>query len=208
MRAILIFYLTSSVAKGGLGFADSKAGAIYGLYASMVYLMCLAGGWIADRVIGQRRAVLIGGIFIACGQFCLVVPSESAFYLGLILLVCGTGLLKGNVSTIVGQLYHQGDPRRDSGFSLFYMGINIGALIAPLICGYVGERISWRLGFGWRDLACFESSNTSLPAAIWARRACTLPPPEILTEICARRRVRFEPWASARRSWQSWLRLA
>ena len=152
MRAILIFYLTSSVAKGGLGFADSKAGAIYGLYASMVYLMCLAGGWIADRVIGQRRAVLIGGIFIACGQFCLVVPSESAFYLGLILLVCGTGLLKGNVSTIVGQLYHQGDPRRDSGFSLFYMGINIGALISPLICGYVGERISWRLGFGMAGL--------------------------------------------------------
>ncbi len=95
MRAILIFYLTSSIAKGGLGFADSKAGAIYGLYASMVYLMCLAGGWIADRVIGQRRAVLIGGIFIACGQFCLVVPRESAFYLGLVLLVCGTGLLKG-----------------------------------------------------------------------------------------------------------------
>jgi POT family proton-dependent oligopeptide transporter len=148
MRAILIFYLTASVAKGGLGFADSKAGAVYGLYASMVYLMCLGGGWIADRIIGQRRAVLIGGIFIACGEFCLVVPNEPAFYLGLILLVCGTGLLKGNVSTIVGQLYHQGDPRRDSGFSIFYMGINIGALISPLICGYVGERISWRLGFG------------------------------------------------------------
>ncbi len=148
MRAILIFYLTASVAHGGLGFADSKAGAIYGLYASMVYLMCLAGGWIADRVIGQRRAVLVGSIFIAVGEFCLVVPKVSAFYLGLILLVCGTGLLKGNVSTIVGQLYHQGDARRDSGFSIFYMGINLGALISPLICGYVGERISWRLGFG------------------------------------------------------------
>ena len=92
--------------------------------------------------------MLIGGIFIACGEFCLVVPSEPSFYLGLVLLVCGTGLLKGNVSTIVGQLYHQGDPRRDSGFSIFYMGINIGALISPLICGYIGERISWRLGFG------------------------------------------------------------
>ena len=148
MRAILIFYLTATIAKGGLGFNDSKAGAVYGLYTGMVYLMCLGGGWIADRITGQRRAVLIGGIFIACGEFCLVVPAEASFYLGLVLLVCGTGLLKGNVSTIVGQLYAQGDPRRDSGFSLFYMGINLGALISPLICGYVGERISWRLGFG------------------------------------------------------------
>ena len=152
MRAILIFYLTASVARGGLGFTDSKAGAVYGLYTAMVYLMCLGGGWIADRITGQRRAVLIGGIFIACGEFCLVVPAEMAFYFGLVLLVCGTGLLKGNVSTIVGQLYAQGDPRRDSGFSIFYMGINIGALISPLFCGYVGERISWRLGFGLAGL--------------------------------------------------------
>ena len=148
MRAILIYYLTATIAKGGLGFTDSKAGAVYGLYTGMVYLMCLGGGWIADRITGQRRAVLIGGIFIACGEFCLVAPSEAAFYLGLVLLVTGTGLLKGNASTIVGQLYAQGDPRRDSGFSLFYMGINLGALISPVICGYVGERISWRLGFG------------------------------------------------------------
>ena len=152
MRAILIFYLTDSVAKGGLGFADSKAGAVYGLYTAMVYLMCLGGGWIADRITGQRRAVLIGGIFIACGEFCLVVPAEPAFYFGLVLLVSGTGLLKGNVSTIVGQLYAQGDPRRDSGFSIFYMGINIGALISPIFCGYVGDRISWRLGFGLAGL--------------------------------------------------------
>jgi POT family proton-dependent oligopeptide transporter len=148
MRAILIFYLTASVAKGGLGFADSKAGAVYGLYTAMVYLMCLSGGWVADRLIGARRAVLIGGILIACGEFCLVAPTLTAFYLGLVLLVCGTGLLKGNVSIIVGQLYAQGDQRRDSGFSIFYMGINIGALISPLFCGWVGERISWRLGFG------------------------------------------------------------
>ena len=152
MRAILIFYLTATIAHGGLGFADSKAGAVYGLYTAMVYLMCLGGGWIADRITGQRRAVLIGGIFIACGEFCLVVPAEVSFYLGLVLLACGTGLLKGNVSTIVGQLYAPGDPRRDSGFSIFYMGINIGALISPLFCGYVGERISWRLGFGLAGL--------------------------------------------------------
>jgi POT family proton-dependent oligopeptide transporter len=147
MRAILIFYLTASIAKGGLGFADSKAGAVYGLYTAMVYLSCLGGGWVADRITGARRAVLIGGILIACGEFCLVVPSEVAFYGGLVLLMAGTGMLKGNVSVIVGQLYAPGDSRRDSGFSIFYMGINIGALISPLICGYVGEWISWRLGF-------------------------------------------------------------
>jgi len=153
MRAILIYYLTTSVAKGGLGFADSKAGAVYGLYASMVYLMCLAGGWVADRVVGQRRAVLMGGVLIAAGEFCLVMPAVASFYLGLVLLVCGTGLLKGNVSTIVGQLYAPGDPRRDSGFSIFYMGINIGALISPLICGWIGEHYGWRMGFGVAGLA-------------------------------------------------------
>jgi POT family proton-dependent oligopeptide transporter len=148
MRAILILYLTSEISKGGLGFADAKAGSVYGLYTAMVYLLCLGGGWVADRITGQRRAVLIGGVFIACGEFCLVVPSETSFYLGLVLLMMGTGMLKGNVSTIVGQLYAPGDPRRDSGFSIFYMGINVGALVSPLICGYVGERIGWRLGFG------------------------------------------------------------
>src|SRR3954453_22058 len=148
MRAILIFYLTASIARGGLGFADSKAGAVYGLYTAMVYLLCLGGGWVADRITGQRRAVLIGGIFIACGEFSLVMPSEATFYAGLVLLMMGTGMLKGNVSTIVGQLYAKSDGRRDAGFSIFYMGINLGALISPVICGYVGEKISWRLGVG------------------------------------------------------------
>ena len=148
MRAILILFMVAPTDKGGLGFADPKAGSVYGLYTAMVYLLCLGGGWIADRITGQRRAVLIGGILIACGEFSLVVPGEAFFYLGLVLLMAGTGMLKGNVSTIVGQLYAPGDPRRDSGFSIFYMGINIGALISPIFCGYVGERISWRLGFG------------------------------------------------------------
>ena len=148
MRAILIFYMVHKISEGGLGFGDAKAGSVYGLYTSMVYLLCLGGGWIADRVTGQRRAVLIGGIFIAAGEFCLVVPSEVSFYAGLVLLMMGTGLLKGNVSTIVGQLYARGDARRDSGFSIFYMGINIGALISPIFCGWVGETISWRWGFG------------------------------------------------------------
>jgi proton-dependent oligopeptide transporter, POT family len=101
--------MVDKVAHGGLGFGDVKAGSVYGLYVSMVYLLCLGGGWIADRVTGQRRAVLIGGIFIAAGEFCLVVPSEASFYAGLVLLMMGTGMLKGNVSTIVGQLYAKSD---------------------------------------------------------------------------------------------------
>lgn len=148
MRALLILYLTAKVRDGGLGFADSRAGAVYGLYTAMAYLMCLAGGWVADLFIGQRRAVMIGAILITAGEFCLMAPSESVFYLGLVLLVAGTGFLKGNVSTIVGQLYAKDDTRRDSGFSVFYMGINIGAFLSPILCGYVGEHYSWRLGFG------------------------------------------------------------
>src|SRR5579859_1740930 len=148
MRALLILFMTASVERGGLGFPVTKAGAVYGLYTAMVYLLSLPGGWVADRIVGQRRAVLYGGILISAGQFCLVAPSVNAFYVGLVLLMLGTGLLKPNVSTIVGQIYAPGDQRRDAGFSIFYMGINVGALIAPIACGWVGERIGWRLGFG------------------------------------------------------------
>src|SRR5579863_5319670 len=139
MRALLILYLTAKVRDGGLGFTDAKAGAVYGLYTAMAYLMCLGGGWIADLFIGQRSAVMYGALLITAGEFCLMAPSESIFYLGLVLLVAGTGFLKGNVSTIVGQLYAKGDQRRDAGFSIFYMGINIGAFLAPILCGYIGE---------------------------------------------------------------------
>jgi POT family proton-dependent oligopeptide transporter len=148
MRALLILFMTASVAKGGLGFPVVKAGAIYGFYTAMVYLLSLPGGWVADRIFGQRRAVLYGGILIASGQFFLMSPGVQGFYAGLALLMLGTGLLKPNVSTIVGQLYAQSDRRRDSGFSIFYMGINVGALLSPLACGWVGERVGWRLGFG------------------------------------------------------------
>jgi proton-dependent oligopeptide transporter, POT family len=147
MRAILIYFLTDKIANGGLGFADTKAGAVYGVYTSMVYLLCLAGGWVADRITGKRHAVLIGGLLIAAGEFCLFVPNEISFYLGLVLLMIGTGMLKGNVSVIVGQLYAPGDSRRDSGFSIFYMGINLGAFISPLICGWVAHAYGWRMGF-------------------------------------------------------------
>jgi proton-dependent oligopeptide transporter, POT family len=112
----------------------------------------LPGGWMADRIMGQRRAVLYGGVLIAAGEFFLVAPGLTMFYLGLALIVAGTGLLKPNVSTIVGQLYPPGDVRRDSGFSIFYMGINIGALISPIACGWVAERIAWRWGYGLAGL--------------------------------------------------------
>ena len=147
MRALLMLFMTASVAAGGLGFDTASAGAIYGLYTSMVYMATLPGGWIADRLIGQRRAVLYGGIIIAAGHFSMAFPNLSTFYLGLFLIVVGTGLLKGNVSVIVGQLYSEKDQRRDAGFSIFYMGINFGAFIAPLICGYLGQNVNWHLGF-------------------------------------------------------------
>jgi len=147
MRVLLILFMTAPVAAGGLGFETSVAGAVYGLYTSMVYMTSLPGGWIADRLIGQRRAVLYGGILIAAGHFSMAFPSLTTFYLGLTLIVLGTGLLKGNVAVIVGQLYTADDPRRDAGFSIFYMGINLGAFIAPLVTSYLGQRIDWHLGF-------------------------------------------------------------
>ncbi len=147
MRALLLLYMTAPLSAGGLGFDVAQGGAIYGLYTSMVYMATLPGGWIADRLIGPRRAVLYGGIIIAAGHFSMAVPSLATFYLGLFLIVIGTGLLKGNVSVIVGKLYGEADIRRDAGFSIFYMGINLGAFLAPLVCGYLGQQVSWHLGF-------------------------------------------------------------
>jgi POT family proton-dependent oligopeptide transporter len=146
-RALLILYMTAGVQSGGLGFSVVKGGAIYGFYTAMGYLLNLPGGWLADRILGQRRTVLYGGILIAAGNFCLAAPSITVFYTGLGLIMLGTGLLKPNVSTIVGQLYRTGDKRRDSGFSIFYMGINLGALLSPLVCGWVAKEFTWRMGF-------------------------------------------------------------
>ena len=147
MRALLVLFMTDLVASGGLGMTDVTATAIYGLYTFAVYAVALPGGWIADRLTGQRHAVLIGGIVIALGHFTLAIPTLAAFYLGLVLIVLGTGLLKPNVSAIVADLYPEGGARRDAGFSIFYMGINVGALAGPLVCGTLGERVSWHLGF-------------------------------------------------------------
>ena len=148
MRALLILFMTAAPAAGGLGFDEATAGAIYGLYVSMVYMTGLPGGWLADRLLGPQRAVFYGGVLIACGHFSMAVPSVTTFYLGLLLIVLGTGLLKGNVAVIVGRLYAPADTRRDAGYSIYYMGINLGAFIAPLIVGYLGQRVSWHVGFG------------------------------------------------------------
>jgi POT family proton-dependent oligopeptide transporter len=147
MRGFLILYLTAAVTSGGLGF-DVKDGArIYALYTSTVWLTPIVGGFIADRFLGQYRSVLIGGIIIALGHFTLAFHAVAFFYMGLALIVIGTGMLKPNVSTLVGSLYEASDQRRDAGFSLFYMGINIGAFLGITGAGYLAEKIDWHVGF-------------------------------------------------------------
>jgi len=144
MRALLILYMTKAAADGGLGFETKRAALIYGTYTMSVYLLSILGGFIADNFIGARRAVLIGGIVIATGHFSMACTSHFTFFAGLVLITLGTGLLKPNISTMVGSLYSATDARRDAGFSIFYMGINIGALISPLVTGYLAQDDSWK----------------------------------------------------------------
>lgn len=144
MRAILTLYMTKSLAEGGLNFDEKYAGIIYATYVSSVWYLPLIGGWLADRIFGARRAVLIGGIIIACGHFSMAINSILSFYAGLILIACGTGLLKPNISAMVGQLYPEGDKRRDAGFSIFYMGINLGAFLSPIVVGFLAQAQSSR----------------------------------------------------------------
>jgi POT family proton-dependent oligopeptide transporter len=147
MRAFLILYMVTPAAAGGLGFTDPDAGSIYGTYTGSAWGAAILGGLVADRFLGQYRSVLLGGIVIALGHFTLAFQALPFFYSGLALIVVGTGLLKPNVSTIVGSLYQQGDPRRDAGFSIFYMGINLGAFLGPLVAGYLAQRVDWHMGF-------------------------------------------------------------
>lgn len=144
MRAILILYMVAPLSQGGLGLETQRAASIYGTYTMAVYLLALPGGWIADRFIGSWLSVLLGGIIIATGHFTMVFTWELSFYLGLGLVAMGTGLLKPNISTMVGSLYSKNDPRRDGGFSIFFMGINIGAALAPIICGYLAQGESFK----------------------------------------------------------------
>ena len=149
MRALLVLFMTAALDKGGLGFDDVTATAIYGLYTASVYVAALPGGWIADRLLGAQRAVWYGGIVIAMGHFTLAIPAGPTFYLGLMLIVLGTGLLKPNISAIVGELYNTRPVSRDAGFTIFYMGINLGAMFGPLVCSTLGESktFGWHYGF-------------------------------------------------------------
>lgn len=150
MRAILVLYLvaTSSGDNPGLGWTNSEALVLYGWYTMLVYVASIPGGWIADKFLGQRKAVLYGGILLVAGHSILAIEQMWAFYSGLTLIVLGVGMLKPNISTMVGGLYKTGDIRRDKGFTIFYIGINVGAFLAALIVGYVGEVHGWHYGFG------------------------------------------------------------
>lgn len=142
MRALLVLYMTKQ-----LLYSDKQAIAVYGAYTALVYASPVIGGMVADRLLGFRKSVILGGLLMAIGHFCMAIPELPFFYAALGLIVIGNGFFKPNISSMVGSLYPQGDTRRDSGFTIFYMGINIGAFLAPLICGLVGETVGWHYGF-------------------------------------------------------------
>lgn len=147
MQAILVLYFADTVANGGLGMNPGTAASVSAAYGTMVYLVSVAGGWLADRILGSYRAVLWGGILIACGHYAMAVPTAAMTWVGLGLISAGTGLLKPNVASMVGKLYKTDDDRRDAGFALYYMGINIGAFAGPLITAWLGEHKGWHWGF-------------------------------------------------------------
>jgi dipeptide/tripeptide permease len=175
MRALLIFYMT----KGLLAMTDSQASTVYGAYTALVYMTPFIGGMLADRILGKRLAVVLGGILMAAGHLLMTYESEWPFYFALAMLIAGNGFFKPNISTMVGTLYGDKDPRRDNAFNLFYMGINLGAAISPLLCGYVGEVYGWHWGFGLATigmmvgLAVFIMPNTISAALILAAAAAT-----------------------------------
>ena len=148
MRGLLVLFMTREITEGGLNLSAPEAMAIYGIYGASVYFLCVPGGWIADKIFGAQRTVLYGAIIITLGHYVLAIPSDKTFFLGLVLVSIGTGLLKPNISTIVGQLYKPGDLRIDSGYTIFYMSINIGSMLGFLVCGYLGEKVGWHWGFG------------------------------------------------------------
>ncbi|WP_353722186.1 peptide MFS transporter [Dyadobacter sp. 676] len=148
MRAILLLFLLDNI-KGGMGMSAAEGTAIYGLYTASVYLLTLPGGWLADNILGQKKAIWYGGIVIMLGHIILAVPAGPAiFFIGLSTVAIGTGLLKPNISSIVGELYPEGGARRDAAFSIFYMGINLGSFLGIAIVGYLGEKVNWHMGFG------------------------------------------------------------
>jgi len=148
MRGILVLFMTAMMQEGGLGITVASATAIYGLYTGFVYFMGLPGGWLADRLIGGQKAVWYGGIIIMIGHIILAIPNDKTFFIGLIFIVIGTGLLKPNIGAMVGQLYNPQDIRRDSGYAIYYMGINIGSIIGYIVTGYLMNNVGWHWAFG------------------------------------------------------------
>ena len=157
MRALLVLFMVAPLADGGLAFSNTEAARVYGNYTMAVYMLAIPGGFIADRLIGARRAVAFGGWVIALGHYALAIPMRATFYLGLVLIVLGTGLFKPNISALVGALYHKSDPRRDAGFSLFYMGINIGAFVSPLVTGFLAQSATFK---AWLAQAGFDPAQS------------------------------------------------
>jgi POT family proton-dependent oligopeptide transporter len=147
MRALLVLFMVSPVERGGMGLDAGEATAVYGLYTALVYLAALPGGWVGDRLLGTRDGVWWGGVVIALGHLVLGFDHPKGFYVGLVLVALGSGLLKSNMSTLVGALYPEGGARRDAGFTLFYMGVNVGAFLGPMVCSALGEKLGWRWGF-------------------------------------------------------------
>jgi dipeptide/tripeptide permease len=170
MRALLVFYMI----KGFLGYGDNDAYTVYGAYTALVYMTPFFGGILADRLLGARRAVILGGLLMAAGHLMMTVENTVGFFTALALLICGNGFFKPNISTIVGSLYPQGSPRRDAGFTIFYMGINLGAAMSPLLCGYIGETYGWHYGFGLATIgmltgiAVFVAPSLSAQVAMFA----------------------------------------
>lgn len=148
MKAILVLYMVASVEEGGLGWSDAKGLAILGYYQLLVYLMSVPGGFVADKLLGQRKSVYLGGLLLCAGHFLMAYPPVWAFYGALGLIILGVGLLKPNISTMVGELYPDGDPRKDAGFTIFYMGINVGAFAAGIAVGWLAYKYGWHWGFG------------------------------------------------------------
>ncbi len=153
MRAILLLFLIDNV-RGGMGLNEAEGAAIYGIYTASVYLLSLPGGWIADNILGQRKSIVYGGVIIMLGHIILAIPSgPGLFYAGLCTVAMGTGMLKPNISSIVGELYPEGGARKDAAFSIFYMGINLGSLLGISLVGFLGQRVGWHYGFGAAAIA-------------------------------------------------------
>lgn len=148
MRGLFVLYLVDNIDGGGFGWSEAQALSLYGTYTMMVYLMAIPGGILADKFIGQKKAVMVGGALLVAGHGIMAIPGQAWFYAAITLIVMGVGALKSNISTMVGGLYKKGDVRRDKGFTIFYMGINLGSVLAGLIVGYIGQQYGWHYGFG------------------------------------------------------------